>query len=206
MKPTRSLWPLLFLLAAVLSLSACQLFGSDEVTDSEPVVAAPEQTGSYYNFDDVQIPFGMKPDRKATYIYENEELKAGVLTLKGAVDLNEALTFFETKLPEDGWTMLSSFTAHKNVRIFTKPEKVCLIIAQRAGSLSDQVVEIWVAPVRPGVKVPLSGALSDMAPAEKPMAGPKIETEAGPAAQPPREEPIMENSIGDTGDPVKGDL
>jgi hypothetical protein len=143
-------------LGALLSLASCSHFNQTETAENQATEFGPQQ-GAYFDFSDVKTPGSMTLDRDESFVYETNSVRAGVLALSGSASMEEILAFYEDHMPRDGWTMLSSFKYQKNVLIFTKTDKVCLITTHRPNLLSKTALEVWVAPVRPGQTVPMDG-------------------------------------------------
>lgn len=137
--------PLLLLALLMVSASCAQIEktlgmegGSNEV---------PEQaTASYMDFEDVKIPYNLTVNRNDSFIYQSGGFKAGVLRLYGDAEAPEVMSFFQTNMLQEGWTLLTSFKYQKNILVFTKDGRVCLIMSEPPVGWSDLVVEIWVAP------------------------------------------------------------
>ena len=77
-------------------------------------------------------------------IFTTAGLTAGVLSLKGRVESNSLITFFENRMPEDGWQMISAIKAERSMLLFRKQARWC-VIGIEEGQLST-LVQIWVAP------------------------------------------------------------
>ena len=150
MKITPSRFALALLLAALLPIAACGSFGSGLMKAEEP----PPPQGEYLEFKDVKIPSPLKLDRQASFVYESNGVRAGVLTLTGKFPVVDVLDFFQTNMPRDGWALLSSFKYQKNILIYTKPDKVCLVVAAYPYGDEALRMEVWVAPIKPGQSVP----------------------------------------------------
>ena len=132
---------------AVLLTTACESLNLGLGREEEP---PPPPTGQYLDFNDIQIPSDFKLDRESSFVYESNQVKAGVLGLTGKMPLVDALKYFEGHMTRDGWAMLSSFKYHKNILIYTKPEKVALIIASHPYGNETLRLEVWVSPTQPG--------------------------------------------------------
>jgi hypothetical protein len=145
MERSWSRWAVMALLLAVLGLGGCFGFGSSEVME-EPPPPPPK----YMDFKDVRIPDVMNLDREHSFVYETQNIRAGVLSLKGTMELVDVLSFYEANMPRDGWTLLSSFKYNKNILIYTKPEKVCLVVATQPFGEAKSFLELWVSPINPG--------------------------------------------------------
>ncbi|MEW6266857.1 MAG: hypothetical protein AB1641_27595 [Thermodesulfobacteriota bacterium] len=137
---------LTLLLTGLLSLTGCLGWGAKDVRD-EQSLPPPSQ---YLDFKDVKVPAELKLDRDGSFIYESSEYRAGVMALSGRMGVMDILDFYQKSMPQDGWTLLSRFKYHKNIMVYTKSNKVCLIMATYPYSSDDVKLEVWVAPSSPG--------------------------------------------------------
>ena len=173
----------LLVLAVILALAGCQWLGGSQVAETEAVPATPSSPptpapppGKYLDFNDVKLPSNLTLDRESSFVYESATVKAGILRFFSSGSAGEALAFFEENMPKDKWSMLSSFKYNKNITIYTKPGKICLIVVDQPRNMNDVRVEVWVAPLKPGqdpreAMMPATGVL----PLKK-RAGPREET------------------------------
>jgi len=112
--------------------------------EKSPSNAVQENTPVYYDFGDVMLPRELKVDKKESFVFHTPGMTAGVLVLSGGVDANSLFTFFENKMPVDGWQQVSSFKAARSMMLFKKKERWC-VISITDGSFSTKV-QLWVAP------------------------------------------------------------
>ena len=101
----------------------------------------------YYEFDDVLVPGELKRDKKLTFIFQTPSITAGVLSLKGMVDMNSLIAFFENNMPKDHWKPVSSFSAPRTIMLFQKESRWCVISISETDFITR--AEIWVAPTTP---------------------------------------------------------
>ena len=103
-----------------------------------------KNTPAYYDFGDVLIPSELKVDKKGSFVFKTPGLSAGVLALKGRVEVSSLISFFEKNMANDNWKTVSSFKSTRTIMLFQKENRWCVI------SISDfdfyTNVEIWVAP------------------------------------------------------------
>ncbi len=98
----------------------------------------------YHDFGDVLIPGEMQVEKRSSFIYRTPGFSAGVLSLKGRVDMNSLVTFFDSNMPKDGWRPVSSFRSPRTIMLFNKDNRWCVIgITEREFST---IAEIWVSP------------------------------------------------------------
>jgi hypothetical protein len=114
--------------------------------------AAPESKSVYLDFGDVLMPTQLKVDRKHSFIFSTSGITAGVLSLKGRVEVDSLITFFQNKMPVDGWQPISFIKASRSMLLFKKQSRWCVISIIK-GNINT-LTEIWVAPtldsIQPG--------------------------------------------------------
>jgi hypothetical protein len=141
------------MIAVVFLVVGCSALQSDKA-GSEPGAAgqpAPANPKTvYYDFGDVLLPAEMTIVKKDSFVFRTPGLTAGVLSLKGRVEINSLINFFENKMPVDGWQAISSFKAPKTMMLYKKQSRWC-VISITEGQLSA-LVEIWVAPTVGGMQ------------------------------------------------------
>jgi len=145
---------LIWVAVASLILAGCSSLNTKEpvepVSSAEATSVAPSQgkvqedTPVYYDFGDVMLPKALKINKKDSFVFHSPGMTAGVLVLSGSVDANSLFTFFESKMPVDGWQQVSSFKAARSMMLFQKDARWC-VISITDGNFSTQV-KLWVAP------------------------------------------------------------
>ena len=137
---------LAILMAAVLAVSGCSALKSKQgPTTSAASSAQPAQTKTMYlDFGDVLLPKELKVNHDDSFVFTTAGLTAGLLSLKGRVESNSLITFFENRMPEDGWQMISAIKSHRSMLLFKKQARWCVISIEE-GQMSTYA-EIWVAP------------------------------------------------------------
>ncbi len=97
----------------------------------------------YYDFGDILIPRELKVDKKSSFIYNTSGFSAGVLVLKGRVEIGSLISFFEKNMAKDNWRLISSFKSSRTIMLFQKQNRWCIINITESMSTK---IEIWVAP------------------------------------------------------------
>jgi hypothetical protein len=109
-------------------------------------VAEPQKDESplYYDFGDVPVPPELKLVTGSSFVYRTQGFSAGVIVLKGRVELGSLITFFENNMARDNWQVISTFKSTRTLLLFQKENRWCVI------NITDDAynthVEIWVAP------------------------------------------------------------
>jgi len=130
----------------MLMVYGCSTLSQNDADTAAQPVAEPkkEETPLYYDFGDVPVPPELKLSPKNSFIYRTQGFSAGVLVLKGRVELGSLITFFENNMARDNWHVVSTFKSPRTLLLFQKENRWCVI------NITDDTynthVEIWVAP------------------------------------------------------------
>jgi hypothetical protein len=129
-----------------LVLGGCSALNKNKDTASD-TPAEPADKGPvpiYLDFGDVLIPHELSFDEDSSFVFRTPGLSAGVLALKGRVEINSLIKFFENNMAKDNWRAVSSFKSPRSMLLYQKENRWCVISITDKG-LSTHV-EIWVAP------------------------------------------------------------
>lgn len=116
------------------------------VSAAPPATVVKENTPVYYDFGDVMLPRELKVDKGESFVMNSGGMTTGVLTLNGSVDATSLTTFFQNKMPVDGWREMGAFRSARSIMLFEKSTRWC-VISIADGQFST-TVEIWVAPIK----------------------------------------------------------
>ncbi len=128
----------------IVAIYALSMLGCTSVLSNQNKTEAPKEVPMYMDFGDVMIPKELKTVKDQTFIYRTAGHTSGVLTLKGAVELNSLIAFFENNMTKDNWTKISEFKSPRTILLFEKKNRYCMINIREGQYQST--VEIWVAP------------------------------------------------------------
>ena len=130
---------------AMIAVSGCSALKSKKATSTSTTAAPPAQPKTVYlDFGDVLLPKELSADKDNSFIFTTAGLTAGMLSLKGRVESNSLITFFENRMPEDGWQMISAIKSHRSMLLFKKQARWCVISIEE-GQMNTYA-QIWVAP------------------------------------------------------------
>ncbi len=133
---------------ALLLVMGCSTLGSKDKAASSGTEAAASATQEnapvYLDFGDVMLPRELEVDKKESFVMNSAGMTSGVLVLSGSVDANSLVSFFENKMPVDGWRKIGSFRSQRSMLLFEKKTRWC-VISITDGQFKTRV-EIWVAP------------------------------------------------------------
>ena len=143
-----------FMIAMIISIGGCSSLNQKNDTATSPSTKTSSGVPAlYYDFGDVLVPKELKVDKKSSFIYQTEGFSAGVLVLKGRIETNSLISFFETNMTKDNWNLISSFKSERTMLLFQKVHRWCVI------NITDETfntyVEIWVAPTTKGTQTGL---------------------------------------------------
>lgn len=102
----------------------------------------------FLDFPDIPIPSELDLQAKDSYVFQAGAMKTGLLTLRGRVDINSLINFFNMAMPRENWKPKGQFRYRRSALIFEKPEKTCVILLNE-GTIWTYV-EIYVAPMTAG--------------------------------------------------------
>ena len=129
----------------LLTVGGCSSLSQNQKSTGDPSNAADQKTATvYYDFDDVIVPSEMKVINKDTFVYGTIGLKAGVLALKGRVDLTSLVEFFEINMKKDNWQMVSQIKTPYILMLFHKENRWCVIALHEETYYT--YTRIWLAP------------------------------------------------------------
>jgi hypothetical protein len=98
----------------------------------------------FLDFPDIPFPSELKVVQDDSYVFQSGGFKTGLLTLKGRVDINSVINFFQTAMPRENWKPKGGFRYRRSILIFDKPDKTCIINLYEKTYYT--YVEVYVAP------------------------------------------------------------
>jgi len=98
----------------------------------------------YRDFGDVLIPSEMEPVSDSSFVYITSGLTVGVMSVKGRVDTDSLIAFFQNNMARDNWKLISYFKSPKTLMLFRKETRWSAIDITEGTYYT--YAEIWVAP------------------------------------------------------------
>ncbi len=139
-------------------VSGCSTLKSSKSSSTQELAVKRDKEAAplYYDFGDVLIPKELKVDKKKSYIVQSPGFLTGILALKGRVERNSLIAFFQNNMAKDNWREISLFKSPRTstIILFQKENRWCVISINEKGLNTH--VEIGVAPT---VNEPESGLL-----------------------------------------------
>lgn len=151
MKKSKAIACLTLVAGALLLMAGCSVVKGTETAPAPGTAAAMARSDKgpvYYDFGDVLLPRELTINKEDSFVFSTPNMTAGVLSLSGRVEVNSLITFFENKMPADGWHMISAFKAPHTMMLFKKQTRWC-VISITEGQLST-TAQIWVSPTIEG--------------------------------------------------------
>jgi hypothetical protein len=133
--------------AIALFMTSCATTDSNTTTGETSQAAIQKDQGStpvYREFGDVLVPSEMDFVPDSSFVYSSSGLSSGVMSLKGRVDTDSLISFFQNNMAKDNWKMVGYFKSPKSIMLFRKDTRWAVI------KISEETfytyAEIWVAP------------------------------------------------------------
>ena len=139
-------------------VSGCSTLKSSKSSSTQEAAVKKDKEAAplYYDFGDVLIPKELKVDKKSSYIVQSPGFLTGILALKGDIERNSLIAFFQNNMAKDNWRAISLFKSPRTstVMLFQKENRWCVISINETDY--NTYVEIGVAPT---LNEPESGLL-----------------------------------------------
>ena len=115
-------------------------------TSQEAVKKEKENVPLYYDFGDVLIPNELKVDKGSSFIVQFPGFSTGILALKGHIEKNSLIAFFQNNMAKDNWQEIFLFKSPqtRTFMLFQKENRRCIISINEKEL--NTYVEIGVAP------------------------------------------------------------
>ena len=133
--------------AIALFISSCATTDSNTSTGGTSQAAIQKDQGStpvYREFGDVLVPSEMDYVPDSSFVYSASGLAVGIMTLKGRVDTESLISFFQNNMSKDNWKMISIFKSPKTILLFRKETRSTVIRITEETYYT--YAEIWLAP------------------------------------------------------------
>lgn len=143
-----------FLASGCANQKIRQKSASTQITQMAKFQKTKQNAPVYHDFKDVLIPKELKIDQKLSFVFQTLGSTAGVLVLKGRVEINSLIAFFDVNMTKDNWKLVSSFKSPRSLMLFQKDNKWCIISVSEKDFSNNTYVEIWVAPTQEQENIP----------------------------------------------------
>ena len=133
---------LLFIVGGCSALKTRKNSSTSEVV----VKKKKEDVPLYYDFGDVLIPNELKVDKGSSFIVQFPGFSTGILALKGHIERNSLIAFFQNNMAKDNWQEIFLFKSPqtRTFMLFQKENRRCIISINEKEL--NTYVEIGVAP------------------------------------------------------------
>jgi hypothetical protein len=135
----------ILLFMGIFFLAGCASMGSKSPqTPAGDALSEQQNAPQYLDFGDVLLPKELSIQQDDSFVFKTNGQTVGLLSLKGRVDMNSLISFFENNMGKDNWRLISYFKSKRTLMLFQKQERWCVI------SILDQdfytYAKIWVTP------------------------------------------------------------
>lgn len=145
----RKLMPACLLVAALtfsLALSGCaDLFNSSSSSSGSSSAdssraAVPAQPEYYYSsFPDVPIPVEMKATKDSYAVYTQGNIRVGMETFSGRVEINSLNKAMHDYMTRDGWGLYSGSQGSKQTALVFVKDNMLAVVITTDGSMSTEM-------------------------------------------------------------------
>jgi len=127
----------------ILGLTACTTMQQQPV-QTKPV-KPPQKIVELIN--GIPIYPGFSYQENKSFVYESNQVKAGVLVFSGKATMSQLVEFYRSKMPEYGWKMVSFFQHDQDSFLnYDAPDRTCQLTLH-AGEFSSTIT------IRTGTKI-----------------------------------------------------
>lgn len=109
--------------------------GEQELKEAAPL---------YYDFKDVPVPRELDIVNEKSFVFQTAESTIGLISFSGGLNVEFLIDFFTSRMPGNGWRLLSSFRSPKIMLFFLKGNRFCIITM--VGKTFGTEVEILLTP------------------------------------------------------------
>ncbi len=135
---------LLAALALVVVCAGCSSLSGGESQPAMDTQIAPDAGPLTSDFQDIRLPRELKEIKNETFFMQTGTFSAGVITLRGRVEVNSLISFFQTQMQADNWQLVGFFRSTRSLMMFYKENRWCVINITEESIYT--YVELWVAP------------------------------------------------------------
>ncbi len=136
---------------AILLLCIVALIGVGCSTLKGGRTSKAKGTAIYTDFEDVQIPKGLKLKKGKSLFYESGHYRVGYFYYTGRVDPASLNEYFKNSLTASGWVLLNNFKYRNYLLNFVKGDRSCTVLIED-GTFSTKV-HLWIGPLERQVEV-----------------------------------------------------
>jgi hypothetical protein len=95
-------------------------------------------------FEDVPVPAGFRLLDNESFIFQNDQMRVGLLKYSGMPDANKVVEFYKEQMPMYTWDLINVIEYGQKVMNFERLEQTCIITIQP--KTTRTVITIAVAP------------------------------------------------------------
>jgi hypothetical protein len=105
----------------------------------------PLAVASSLRFDDIPVPFGFASIPAESFIYQTENIRAGLMKYKGRSSPEVMMQFYKEQMPVYNWQPVNIIEFGKKQLSFEKPGQSCVVVIEGSGS-GESIITISIGP------------------------------------------------------------
>ncbi|MFH0772304.1 MAG: hypothetical protein V1933_06760 [Candidatus Omnitrophota bacterium] len=139
------------IVAFVLTFSAAGCATTGYNVSSDSVSEKSLTVSNVLRFDDIPVPAGFVVISNESFIFQTENLRAGVLRYAGKASPDLTMQFYKEQMPAYNWQSINTIEFGKKQLTFEKTGQNCVVTIE--GTRSKSVITISVGPKSEKTKV-----------------------------------------------------
>ena len=93
-----------------------------------------EEAALNLKFEDIPVPSGFKLDTKASFVFKNDFIQAGIVKYIGRGDITKATMFYKKQMPLFDWELISAIEYRNSILIYGKDTQSSVVIIEPAST------------------------------------------------------------------------
>lgn len=134
----------------LLGLGGCIPGMSDDTATPPPAPVSenledfPPISSTVGNYDDIEIPAGMKYNTKKSMSIRTESFRGGIIHYSGRIEMHSLKNFVIAAMKKNKWKLAGEVSYQNSILAFTKPSKTCMMNIESHGPMSDTTLTMYV--------------------------------------------------------------
>ncbi len=136
-----------FLAILLLVLSGC-VSGTSNTSDlpgaEDTPEALPPVSSTVGNYEDIEIPAGMKYVTNNSMSIRTESFRGGIIYYSGRIEMDSLKDFIIASMKKNKWKLAGEVSSKNVILAFTKPSKTCMMQIENNGMMADTTLTMYV--------------------------------------------------------------